>query len=107
MRQRPGFSAVTPAEPSFQIHEDEGVSQPQVTPCKVNPSTNSVLSARKQKPAHDPLQVLTTPAGETKQVPMYCKQLVYTGAEEFSIEEIRAAQIIKKQAMRKRQEQEG
>ena len=107
MRQRTGFNTQTPTAPAFQIHEDLNTPQPDITPRKVNPDVNLVLSARKPAKPHDPLQALTALPGESKQVAMYCKHLVYVGAEEFSLEEIRAASMQKKQELQRQKQLEG
>lgn len=60
------------------------------TPCKINPSVTSVLSARKPRMEDDPLQRLQSSTQGKEEMVMYCKSKVYAGVEEFSIEEIRA-----------------
>jgi hypothetical protein len=63
-----------------------------------------VLSARKaEKPGHmlDPIR--NNPAS-TEERPMYCKEKVYCGTEEFSFEELRALKYTEK---KRKKEQEG
>lgn len=75
------------------------------TPCKIEPSINCVLSARKPGKDEDPLQRVQSHQQdnqEKKEQFMYCKEKVYAGVEEFSLEEIRA-EIYRKKA-RRRQE---
>lgn len=55
----------------------------------MNPSVTSVLSARKPSKEDDPLQRLQS-STQGKEKVMYCKNKIYAGVEEFSIEEIRA-----------------
>lgn len=73
------------------------------TPCKIEPSINRVLSARKPGKEEDPLQRVQNHQQDTqekKEVVMYCKDKVYAGVEEFSLEEIRA-EIYRKKAKKK------
>lgn len=73
------------------------------TPCKIEPSINRVLSARKPEKEEDPLQRVQNHqqgAQEKQEVAMYCKDKVYAGVEEFSLEEIRA-EIYRKKAKKK------
>lgn len=69
------------------------------TPCKIEPSINRVLSARKPEKEEDPLQRVQNHQQDTqekKELVMYCKDKVYAGVEEFSLEEIRAEVYRKK-----------
>lgn len=70
------------------------------TPCKIEPSINRVLSARKPEKEEDPLQRVQNhqqeDTQEKKELVMYCKDKVYAGVEEFSLEEIRAEVYRKK-----------
>ncbi|KAM9294472.1 mitotic checkpoint serine/threonine-protein kinase BUB1 beta [Gastrophryne carolinensis] len=78
------------SRPSFTPYVEELTEQQTVTPCKINPSLNSVLTARKPGKEEDPLQRLQSiPQGKEEMV-MYCKNKVYAGIAEFSFEEIRA-----------------
>lgn len=73
------------------------------TPCKIEPSINHVLSARKPEKEEDPLQRVQNHQQDTqekKELVMYCKDKVYAGVEEFSLEEIRA-EIYRKKAKKK------
>lgn len=75
------------------------------TPCKIESSINSVLSARKPGKEEDPLHRVQNhqqDGQEKKEKPMYCKEKVYAGVEEFSFEEIRA-EIYRKKAKKKRE----
>lgn len=73
------------------------------TPCKIEPSINHVLSARKPEKEEDPLRRVQNHHQDTqekKEVVMYCKDKVYAGVEEFSFEEIRA-EVYRKKAKKK------
>lgn len=73
------------------------------TPCKIEPSINSVLSARKPQKEEDPLRRVQNhhpDNQEKKEMVMYCKDKVYAGVEEFSLEEIRA-EVYRKKAKKK------
>lgn len=73
------------------------------TPCKIEPSVNHVLSARKPEKEEDPLQRVQNhnqDNQEKKEVVMYCKDKGYAGVEEFSFEEIRA-EVYRKKAKQK------
>ncbi|KAG8439977.1 hypothetical protein GDO86_005953 [Hymenochirus boettgeri] len=88
--------------PSFTPYVDECVQQQTVTPCKINPAVTSVLNSRKPGKEEDPLQRLqSNPQGKEETV-MYCKNKVYAGVEEFSLEEIRA-EIYMAKVRRKRE----
>ncbi|XP_029454371.1 mitotic checkpoint serine/threonine-protein kinase BUB1 beta [Rhinatrema bivittatum] len=82
--------------PSFTPYVEESVKQPAITPCKINPTINGVLSARKPGKEEDPLQRVQSQPEEKEQRAMYCKDQVCAGVEEFSFEEIRAEIYIKK-----------
>ena len=51
-----------------------------------------IFSVKKEK-SSDPLQRIqqSSNPGEAKQVPMYCKHLIYKGTSEMSFEELRGA----------------
>lgn len=73
------------------------------TPCKIEPSINCVLSARKPGEQEDPLQRVQHQQQDTqakKEMVMYCKEKVYAGVDEFSFEEIRT-EIYRKKAKKK------
>ncbi|PKU31175.1 mitotic checkpoint serine threonine-protein kinase bub1 beta [Limosa lapponica baueri] len=77
------------------------------TPCKIEPTINHVLSARKPEKEEDPLQRVQNHQQDTqekKEMVMYCKEKVYAGVEEFSLEEIRA-EIYRKKAKKKTEEE--
>uniref|UniRef100_A0A8B9RU29 BUB1 N-terminal domain-containing protein n=1 Tax=Accipiter nisus TaxID=211598 RepID=A0A8B9RU29_9AVES len=89
--------------PSFTPYVEESAQQQVMTPCKIEPSINRVLSARKPEKEEDPLQRVQNYQQDTqekKEVVMYCKDKVYAGVEEFSLEEIRA-EIYRKKAKKK------
>ncbi|KAG8126197.1 hypothetical protein E2320_021288 [Naja naja] len=80
------------ATPSFTPYVEETAQQQAMTPHKIESSINCVLSARKPGKEEDPLhrvQIHHQDGQEKKEQPMYCKEKVYAGVEEFSFEEIR------------------
>ncbi|XP_071971385.1 mitotic checkpoint serine/threonine-protein kinase BUB1 beta isoform X2 [Engystomops pustulosus] len=89
--------------PSFTPYVDEMAEQQTVTPCKINPAVSSVLSARKPGKEEDPLQRLQSNPQGKEELVMYCKNKVYAGVEEFSLEEIRA-EIYMAKIRKKREE---
>ncbi|GBM60079.1 Mitotic checkpoint serine/threonine-protein kinase BUB1 beta [Araneus ventricosus] len=92
VKQMPSASrASQSAVPGFKLHCDES-SPSQNTPRSV-PKGSNILRVRKE-PAAPPL-ALFEPADPMRK-PMYDKEKVYGGAEEFSLEEIRAAEWFKK-----------
>ncbi|XP_056400973.1 mitotic checkpoint serine/threonine-protein kinase BUB1 beta [Hyla sarda] len=90
--------------PSFTPYVEEMAQQQTVTPCKINPSISNVLSSRKPGKEEDPLQRLQSSSQGKEEMVMYCKNKVYAGVEEFSIEEIRAEIYMAK--IRKKREEE-
>nr|XP_009479327.1 PREDICTED: mitotic checkpoint serine/threonine-protein kinase BUB1 beta [Pelecanus crispus] len=110
--RRPRSSANSGTEvpyplPSFTPYVEESAQQQVMTPCKIEPSINRVLSARKPEKEEDPLQRVQNHQQDTqekKEVVMYCKDKVYAGVEEFSLEEIRA-EIYRKKAKKKTEEE--
>ncbi|XP_060117325.1 mitotic checkpoint serine/threonine-protein kinase BUB1 beta [Heteronotia binoei] len=112
IRRRPSnnmdSSTVAPvALPNFTPYVEESAQQQTMTPCKIESSINSVLSARKPGKEEDPLHRVQShqqDGQEKKEKPMYCKDRVYAGVEEFSLEEIRA-EIYRKKAKKKREEE--
>ncbi|KAI7804348.1 mitotic checkpoint serine/threonine-protein kinase BUB1 beta [Triplophysa rosa] len=101
LKSRSGLSvAVPPPVPTFQPFVEEDHQPPAVTPCKINPAVNSVLSARKPCRAQEtPLKMLqersqhtqeAAAEGKTREQSMYCKELLYSGVTEFCFEELRA-----------------
>uniref|UniRef100_A0A8B9S7D2 Mitotic checkpoint serine/threonine-protein kinase BUB1 beta n=1 Tax=Apteryx owenii TaxID=8824 RepID=A0A8B9S7D2_APTOW len=95
------------ALPNFTPYVEESAQQQAMTPCKIEPSINHVLSARKPEKEEDPLQRVQNHQQDTqekKEMVMYCKDKVYAGVEEFSLEEIRA-EIYRKQAKKKTEEE--
>nr|XP_056707054.1 mitotic checkpoint serine/threonine-protein kinase BUB1 beta [Euleptes europaea] len=93
--------------PNFTPYVEESAQQQTMTPCKIESSINSVLSARKPGKEEDPLHRVQSHQQddqEKKEQPMYCKERVYAGVEEFSLEEIRA-EIYRKKQKNKREEE--
>ncbi|XP_031227316.1 mitotic checkpoint serine/threonine-protein kinase BUB1 beta isoform X2 [Mastomys coucha] len=86
--------------PSFTPYVEESAQQTVMTPCKIEPSINHVLSTRRPgREEGDPLQrVQSHQQGceEKKEKMMYCKEKIYAGVGEFSFEEIRAEVFRKK-----------
>ncbi|XP_070183002.1 mitotic checkpoint serine/threonine-protein kinase BUB1 beta-like [Littorina saxatilis] len=92
-RRAVAAAAAVPAQPSFTVHEDKNATQPQHTNATV--VDNHVLSARKaEKPGYmlDPIRN----TGAPDERPMYCKEKVYAGTQEFSFEELRGLRYKKK-----------
>ncbi|KAJ0062653.1 hypothetical protein NL108_004269 [Boleophthalmus pectinirostris] len=87
-----------PAKPTFQPFVEESDQPPTMTPCKINPSVNTVLSARKPCREETPLKRLQERQQQQKETEpekgqersMYCKELLLSGATEFCFEELRA-----------------
>ncbi|XP_069736652.1 mitotic checkpoint serine/threonine-protein kinase BUB1 beta-like isoform X2 [Phaenicophaeus curvirostris] len=110
--KRPRGSASSSTEvsfpqPRFTPYAEESAQRQIMTPCKIDPSVNCVLSVRKPKKEEDLLQRVQNchqDAQEKKEMLMYCKDKVYAGVEEFSFEEIRA-EICRKKAKKKAEEE--
>ncbi|XP_045143933.1 mitotic checkpoint serine/threonine-protein kinase BUB1 beta isoform X2 [Echinops telfairi] len=105
LEQRPrgstaSVAAVPSVLPSFTPYVEETAQQPVMTPCKIEPSINHILSTRKpRKEEGDPLQRVQShqqESEEKKEKMMYCKEKIYAGVGEFSFEEIRAEVFRKK-----------
>ncbi|KAM9646382.1 mitotic checkpoint serine/threonine-protein kinase BUB1 beta [Trichechus inunguis] len=105
LEYRPHGSAASAAAapsvlPSFAPYVEETAQQPVMTPCKIEPSINHVLSTRKpRKEEGDPLQRVQSHQQESegkREKMMYCKEKIYAGVGEFSFEEIRAEVFRKK-----------
>ncbi|EQB77322.1 Serine/threonine-protein kinase PAK 6-like protein [Camelus ferus] len=94
------MTAVPSVLPSFTPYVEETAQQPVMTPCKIEPSINHVLSTRKPgKEEGDLLQRVQShqqESEEKKEKMMYCKEKIYAGVGEFSFEEIRAEVFRKK-----------
>ncbi|XP_062379694.1 mitotic checkpoint serine/threonine-protein kinase BUB1 beta [Sardina pilchardus] len=120
-KTRAGLPVVmpVPAKPSFTPFVEECEQTPAVTPCKINPTVNSVLSARKPHRGETPLKRLQdwkeqqqqqqaggsqAPGTDAKprEQSMYCKELLFSGASEFCFEELRAERYRQKHAKRRR-----
>ncbi|XP_048083938.1 mitotic checkpoint serine/threonine-protein kinase BUB1 beta [Alosa alosa] len=118
-KTRAGLPVVmpAPAKPSFQPFVEECEHTPAVTPCKINPAVNCVLSARKPHREETPLKRLQdwkeqqqqqqaggsqAPGtnGKPREQSMYCKELLFSGASEFCFEELRAERYRQKHAQR-------
>ncbi|KAK1338918.1 hypothetical protein QTO34_019586 [Cnephaeus nilssonii] len=93
-------TAVPSMLPSFTPYVEETAQQPVMTPCKIEPSINHILSTRKPgKEEGDLLQRVQShqqASEEKKDKVMYCKEKIYAGVGEFSFEEIRAEVFRKK-----------
>lgn len=74
------------------------------TPCKIIPTVNNILSARKPCRDDTPLKRLLEhqlqqkegEASKDAEKSMYCKELLFSGTTEFSLEELRAELYFKK-----------
>ncbi|XP_029349439.1 mitotic checkpoint serine/threonine-protein kinase BUB1 beta isoform X2 [Echeneis naucrates] len=96
--------APPPSKPTFQPFVDESDQPPTMTPCKINPAVNTVLSARKPCREGTPLKRLQehhlqqkeAELGKSQEQSMYCKDLLLSGATEFCFEELRAERYFKK-----------
>ncbi|XP_052039187.1 mitotic checkpoint serine/threonine-protein kinase BUB1 beta isoform X2 [Apodemus sylvaticus] len=92
--------SVPSVRPNFTPYVEESAQQTVMTPCKIEPSINHVLSTRKPgREDGDPLQrVQSHQQGceEKEEKMMYCKEKIYAGVAEFSFEEIRAEVFRKK-----------
>ncbi|XP_051000331.1 mitotic checkpoint serine/threonine-protein kinase BUB1 beta [Acomys russatus] len=93
-------ASVPPVLPNFTPYVEESAQQTVMTPCKIEPSINHILSTRKPgREEGDPLRrVQSHQQGceEKKEKMMYCKEKIYAGVGEFSFEEIRAEVFRKK-----------
>ncbi|KAM9842784.1 mitotic checkpoint serine/threonine-protein kinase BUB1 beta [Aulostomus maculatus] len=92
-----------PSKPTFQPFVEESDQPPTMTPCKINPAVNTVLSARKPCRDETPLKKLQEHRQQQKEADsgkqeqsMYCKELLLSGVTEFSFEELRAERYFKK-----------
>ncbi|MBN3282223.1 BUB1B kinase, partial [Polyodon spathula] len=95
LQQHPRSNAAVeiPNRPNFLPFVEESDQQPAITPCKINPTVNNVLSTRKRGKEEDPLErVQGQQQGQTdkKEQAMYSAELLFGGASEFCFEEIRA-----------------
>ncbi|XP_072480803.1 mitotic checkpoint serine/threonine-protein kinase BUB1 beta isoform X2 [Notamacropus eugenii] len=93
-------STVPTMLPNFIPYVEESAQQQIMTPCKIEPSINHILSTRKPgKEEEDPLQRVQShqqESQEKKEKMMCCKEKIYAGVGEFSFEEIRAEVFWKK-----------
>ncbi|KAM3871297.1 mitotic checkpoint serine/threonine-protein kinase BUB1 beta [Diretmus argenteus] len=102
MPQRSRFGrtvvALPPPKPTFQPFVEESAQPPTMTPCKINPAVNTILSARKPCREETPLKRLQehhkqqqeAEAGKAQVQMMCCEELLFSGATEFCFEELRA-----------------
>ncbi|XP_034051522.1 mitotic checkpoint serine/threonine-protein kinase BUB1 beta [Thalassophryne amazonica] len=102
MPQRSKFGntvmAPPPSKPAFQPYVEDSDQPPTMTPCKINPAVNTVLSALRPHREETPLKRLQecqqhhqeAEAGKAHKQSMYCKELLLSGASEFCFEELRA-----------------
>ncbi|XP_037342710.2 mitotic checkpoint serine/threonine-protein kinase BUB1 beta [Pungitius pungitius] len=96
--------APPPPKPTFQPFVEESDELPTMTPRKINPAVNTVLSARKACREETPLKRLqdhhqqqkAAESGTVREQSMYCKELLLSGATEFCFEELRAERHFKK-----------
>lgn len=106
-KSRFGHSVVAPPpKPHFQPFVEDIDQPPAVTPCKINPTVNNVLSARKprredqtplktlQERQHN-MQLQQEDEDKSGEKSMYCKQ-EFNGVTEFSFEELRAERFRQK-----------
>ncbi|KAK6479167.1 mitotic checkpoint serine/threonine-protein kinase BUB1 beta-like [Huso huso] len=102
LQQHPRSNAtveIPNSRPNFLPFVEESDQQPAITPCKINPTVNNVLSTRKLGKEEDPLErVQGQQQGQTdkKERAMYSAELLFGGASEFCFEEIRAELYRKK-----------
>ncbi|XP_057716113.1 mitotic checkpoint serine/threonine-protein kinase BUB1 beta [Corythoichthys intestinalis] len=107
MRQKSAFGStmvLPPLKPTFQPFVEESDETPKMTPCKIIPTVNNILSARKPHRDETPLKRLLEhhhqhkegESGKELEKSMYCKELLFSGTTEFSLEELRAELYFKK-----------
>ncbi|XP_007480101.2 mitotic checkpoint serine/threonine-protein kinase BUB1 beta isoform X2 [Monodelphis domestica] len=101
LRSNPSSVTTGPTTlPNFIPYVEESAQQQIMTPCKIEPSINHILSTRKPgKEEEDPLQRVQShqqESQEKKEKMMCCKEKIYAGVGEFSFEEIRAEVFWKK-----------
>lgn len=107
-KSRFGHNVIAPPpKPNFQPFMEESDQTPAVTPCKINPTVNTILSARKpRRDDQTPLKMLQErqqhmhlqqeEEDKSGEKSMYCKELLFSGVSEFSFEELHAERFRQK-----------
>ncbi|XP_068194421.1 mitotic checkpoint serine/threonine-protein kinase BUB1 beta [Antennarius striatus] len=101
--------APPPSKPTFQPFVEESNEPPTVTPVKIIPAVNTVLSSRRPQKEETPLKRLQEHHQQQKEAEsggqkesMYCQELLLGVATEFCLEELRAELYFKKMAQEPR-----
>ncbi|XP_042240559.1 probable inactive serine/threonine-protein kinase bub1 isoform X2 [Homarus americanus] len=91
-------------KPAFSVHADENISLPTATPSKLPQTSNVLATCKDYKDWH--VEMFIAEPFNPKVQPQYCKHKVYCGNEEFSFEELKAAQYFKKEKEEKKKNEE-